>query len=238
LTAPVRLHPLRVLSLGGARWEVPVQSHDLTRGRIDLAPARADHPDTWPLSTVEAAAREVVEAPRHVAGERLRFHTATVDAVATETVRGVRRADGSVITYAPVTARYRTRARLVALDGDAPPAALTHLAAMLGMVLPTHLQASEDDLAFVPVPAGWGPGALAGWPAGVLAVDRHPQGMGSAEALDPDTFASLLDWVWAIAHRCPCQDGCPACAPASLLAAGAGAKAELLAALGARTGTP
>ena len=52
-------------------------------------------------------------------------------------------------------------------------------------------------------------------------VDRHPDGLGLADALDPATVHDLLRWTWGVLYRCPCVAGCASCTPADVLAAGA-----------------
>ena len=228
LTAPVRMYPRRVLQLGAARYEVPLHAHDQRRARIEIRRVEPDAPLTLPLLTTTAEPRELSAAPESVQRGPMSFRLGTFEVIVEERVAGVLRADRTEVRYPEVSARYRTRARLIAIDRRSSPTALTHLAASLAGVLEAHLRVGADDLLAIAVPAGW----WAGWPAGVLIIDRNIQGAGVAEALDATRVALALEWVFAILHRCPCERGCASCSPASVLATGDIDKAGVLAALG------
>jgi ATP-dependent helicase YprA (DUF1998 family) len=105
---------------------------------------------------------------------------------------------------------------------------MVHLGASLRAVMAAQLRIDAEEVITQPVPAGWWPQ----WPSGVVFADRYVQGAGLAEALDEHRVSSLLDWTYAILHRCPCERGCARCTPSDALESGEIDKAGVLALLG------
>jgi hypothetical protein len=208
LVAETRFYPRRVFAIREQRYEVPLHAFDPKRGEIcvELAPER---PLTQPILELAASNPRLIEAPQeHLRGE-LHFVVASFDVTVHEVVSGVELPGEDVMNYAPVKCRYRTRARGIFFPARSSPSARFHLARSLDDVLVSQLLARDEDLEVIPVEAGF----WEGLPAGILAIDRHIQGMGAAEALDHDVVTNGLKWVHAILSRCECPDGCRRCTP-------------------------
>ncbi len=228
LTAPTRFYPKRVFAVRGERFEVPMHGLDARRERLEVTPVPPERPLTRPQLRVFAKVREVTEAPQQVVSGSQRFRLGTFSVIANEKVSGIRRGKEDSVTYPEVRCRYRTRARGIFFEQAAERATLYHLARSFDGVLQTFLLAADDDIDVVPVSSGW----AEGHPAGVLAVDRHVQGMGAAAALDEHVVRDALDLVYAILNGCKCTRGCPQCTPAEVLEDGAPDKPGVLALLG------
>jgi len=208
LVAETRYYPRRVFAIREQRYEVPLHAFDPKRGEIcvELAPERSL---TQPILELAASNPRLIEAPQeHFRGE-LHFVVASFDVTVHEVVSGVELPGEDVMNYAPVRCRYRTRARGIFFPTPSSPSARFHLARSLDDVLVSQLLARDEDLEVIPVEAGF----WEGLPAGILAIDRHIQGMGAAEALDHDVVTNGLNWVHAILSRCKCPDGCRRCTP-------------------------
>ncbi|MES2644213.1 MAG: DUF1998 domain-containing protein [Myxococcota bacterium] len=210
-----RFYPQRVFADCDLRYEVPLHAFDAKRNRVDVNRVAPDRAMTSPALAVAVRDAVVVEDPHTVRRERRVYTLASFDVDVLETVAGIRVGEGSV-AYAPVTSRYRTRARGVFFPQPSALPARRHLAACLDHVLLVHLLAGDDDVHVIPVDAGLH-GEL---PAGIVAVDRYVGGMGMAEALDADVVDNALVWVRRLLQGCPCDHGCPRCTPADVLAQG------------------
>jgi hypothetical protein len=108
-------------------------------------------------------------------------------------------------------ARYPTRARAIYLASVSSEACLEHLRALLEEVLPLFLAGSDDEVGVAFRLAGFGP--VEGRPV-LLIYDRHPKGVGLADALDEEAVFALLRWSRELLARCSCEHGCPKCVPA------------------------
>lgn len=229
LTAATRLYPRRVLAIAGRRYEVPLHAHDAKRDTIAVTLVEAGRRVTSPLLETQARSKGLLEAHQDVRRDGLAFRLALFDVLVAEAVRGVRRGPDDVVRYEPVTARYRSKARGIFFRSAHHDDALHHLARSLDGVLRTHLLASDDDLDAVSVAEGFHPG----FPAGVLVIDRHVQGMGLGEALDEHLVEEALGWVRGILFGCGCTRGCRACTPVEVLEARRADKQGVLRLLGA-----
>ncbi|MDP2314260.1 MAG: DUF1998 domain-containing protein [Pseudomonadota bacterium] len=210
-----RYYPKRVFADGDQRYEVPLHAFDAKRGRLDVIRVAPDRPVTTAALDVTVRDAVVVEDPHTVRQDRRVYILAAFDVDVRETVSGSRAGEGS-LDYAPVTSRYRTRARGIFFPQPASLPARRHLAACLDHVLLVHLLAGDDDVHVIPVEAG----LSAQLPAGIVAVDRYVGGMGMAEALDADVVENALIWVRRLLQGCPCDHGCPRCTPETVLAQG------------------
>jgi hypothetical protein len=228
LTAPTRFYPKRVFAHRGTRYEVPMHGLDARRSRLEVAPVPPDRPLTSPRLVTGISPREMVEAPQKISHRNLSWRLATFDLLVQERITGVRRGRDASVDYPEVTSRYRTRGRAVFFDRRASTAALNHLARSVDGVLRALLLVEVDDVDVVAVPPGW----VEGWPAGIVAVDRHVQGMGVAEALDEHVIREGLELVYAILHQCDCANGCAKCTPREVLEDGKPDKGGVLALLG------
>lgn len=228
INATTRYYPRRIFRVGPDRFEVPLHAHDQRRARVEVVPVDRNLDATIPMLSVTLTAKEALVAPESIRRGPITFRLGTFDTVVEEVVHGVRRGRKAEVEYPEVRARYRTRARLLGFDRMASAAAMLHLGASLRQVMGAQLALDSEDVLVRPVSAGWWPE----WPGGLVIADRHVQGAGLAEALDEHRVASLLDWVYAILHRCPCERGCPACSPAEILETGDLDKSGVIALLG------
>jgi len=214
MVAATRFYPQRVFAIGDARYEVPLNAYDAKRAELPVRQVPGDRPLTRPKLSFRLESAQIIESPQEVRAGRLAYLTAGLELTVIEQVSGfVQRDTNQEVTYAPVSARYRSRARGIFFPGSAPPNALMHLARTTDSVLVAHLLAGEEDIEVVPVEAG----LSAGLPAGMIVVDRHVQGMGVMEALDLSVVGEVLKWVGAILRGCPCPHGCPDCSPREAL---------------------
>lgn len=228
INATTRYYPRRIFRVGPDRFEVPLHAHDQRRARVEVVPVDRNLDATIPMLSVTLTAKEALVAPETIRRGPVTFRLGTFDTVVEEVVHGVRRGRKAEVEYPEVRARYRTRARLLGFDRMASAAAMLHLGASLRQVMGAQLAIDSEDVLVRPVSSGWWPE----WPGGLVIADRHVQGAGLAEALDEHRVASLLDWVYAILHRCPCERGCPACSPAEVLETGDLDKSGVIALLG------
>lgn len=228
LTAPTRYYPKRVFAFRGTRYEVPMHGLDMARERLEVSAVPPDRPLTTPRLVTEASPRAILEAPQRVGLRTMNFRLATFDVLVHERITGVRRGKDATVDYPVVEAKYRTRARGVFFDRGGTAHALAHLARSVDGVLRALLLVDTDDVDVIPVPAGW----VEDWQPGIVAVDRHVQGMGVAEALDEHVVREALELVYAILHRCSCAEGCVQCTPREVLEDGHPAKVGVLALLG------
>ena len=89
--------------------------------------------------------------------------------------------------------------------------AYSHLAELIDRILVSFIRAKEEDIHVEPI----GPGFFANEPGGVLIIDRHPFGLGIANAIDTEMCGQLVRWAHHIITHCPisCVSGCANCAP-------------------------
>ncbi len=214
-TAPTRMYPHRVFRSRGALWQVPAGAMVAS---ITASPAPAGETPSSPELEVELGKAEWIARPeQHTAG-KLKFARAVAKVAITERVTGAiaRGAAAAGVRYAPVTAEYGTVALVVLFEKVPSRKALRHAGRLAADLVPAHVRVERDDLELVVAHDG-----LAGVARPALVfVDRHPDGIGLADALDPGTVHDLLRWTWGVLYRCPCVDGCAACTPADVLAAG------------------
>ncbi|MCS6901382.1 MAG: hypothetical protein RMJ98_17720 [Myxococcales bacterium] len=216
LVAETRFYPGRVFALGSERFEVPLHAFDAKRGEIQVEAVDESRSLTLPQLTLHLLDPTPSEAPLEIRSGKLVYTLTSFEVTSREQVSGVREASGRVTSYAPVQSQYRTRMRGVFFPAQLDDRLLLHLATSVEGVLMALLLAAPDDLAVVPLPAGqfsvYGPGF------GV--VDRHVQGIGAAEALDPIAVDEVFVWVRAVLSACGCQQGCAECTSSVALAAG------------------
>jgi len=209
------MYPHRVFRSRGALWQVPANASGAS---IIVAPAPAGEPLSSPELEVELGAAEWAERPeQHVAG-KLTFARGIVKVSVKERVTGAvaRGAATAGVRYAAVSSEYSTAALVVLFESVSSRKALRHAGRLAVDLVPAHLRVERDDLELVIAHDGL---ANVSRPALVF-VDRHPDGIGLADALDTTTVHDLLRWTWGVLYRCPCVDGCKACTPADVLAAG------------------
>lgn len=216
LVAPTRFYPQRVFAAGARRYRVPLHAYDATRRELRVEQVDPTTVLTRPLLKLEVSRSSPVEAPQAITRDALVYHIASFELTVHEQVAGIWAADGSRITYEPVTATYRSRARAIFFPRPVGDHVLYHLARAFDGVLISHLCALEEDVEVVPAPPGFWPGL----PSGLLAIDRHVQGMGAAEAIDRRVIEDVLRWVRAILAGCKCAHGCLECSPRDAFEAG------------------
>jgi len=214
-TAPTRMYPHRVFRSRGALWQVPAGK---LGGAISVSPAPAGETPTSPELEVEISAADWIARPeQHTAG-KLVFARAVAKVTVKERVTGAiaRGAASAGVRYEPALADYSTLGVVLLFEKIPSRKALRHAGRLAADLVPAHVRVERDDLELVVAPDG-----LAGLSRPALVfVDRHPDGIGLASALDPATVHDLLRWTWGVLYRCPCVDGCTACTPADVLAAG------------------
>jgi hypothetical protein len=213
--AATRMYPHRVFRSRGALWQVPAGPLATS---INASPAPSGATPTTPELEVEIATATWLAAPeQHVAG-KLKFARAVAKVDVRERVTGaVSRGQATAgVRYGAVESGYSTVALVVLFEKIPSRKALRHAGRLAAELLPAHVRVERDDVELVLASEG-----IAGLPRPALAiVDRSPDGIGVAAALDPGTLHDLLRWTWGVLYRCPCVDGCEACTPADVLTAG------------------
>jgi len=209
------MYPHRVFRSRGALWQVPAGAIAQT---ITASPAPAGATPTSPELELEIASAEWRDRPeQHTAG-KLRFARAVAKVEVRERVTGAitRGQAAASVRYAPAATDYATHALVVLFEKVPSRKALRHAGRLAAELVPAHVRVERDDLELVIAHEG-----LAGLARPALVfVDRHLDGIGLADALDPSTVHDLLRWTWGVLYRCPCVAGCAQCTPADVLAAG------------------
>lgn len=220
-TAATRMYPHRVFRARGVLWQIPAAANDLRApsgsGAITASPST--EPSTSPeLEVTLGTATWTTRPEQHTAG-KVMFARAVATLAIAERVTGAiaHGAATASVRYAPVTADYTTSAVVLMFETVTSQAALRHAGRLAAELVPALVRVERDDLELVLAPDGLGGVAR---PALVF-VDRHPDGLGLADALGPATVHDLLRWTWGVLYRCPCVAGCASCTPADVLAAGA-----------------
>ena len=217
-TAPTRMYPHRVFRSRGALWQVPAATSTTSGASITASPAPAGETPSAPELEVELAAAEWIARPEQHTSGKLKFARAVAKVSVKERVTGAiaRGAAAAGVRYAPVSAEYGTVGLVVLFEKVPSRKALRHAGRLAADLVPAHVRVERDDLELVVAHDG-----LAGVARPALVfIDRHPDGIGLADALDPNTVHDLLRWTWGVLYRCPCVDGCAGCTPADVLAAG------------------
>ena len=213
-TAPTRMYPHRVFRARGALWQVPAT---VTGAAITAGPA-TELPTSPELEVTLGIAAWTTRPEQHTAGS-LTFARAVATLGIEERVTGAiaRGAAAASVHYAPVAAEYATSAVVVMFEAVPSRKALRHAGRLAAELVPALVRVERDDVELVLAHDGLGGVAR----PSLVFVDRHPDGLGLADALDPATVHDLLRWTWGVLYRCPCVEGCASCTPADVLAAGA-----------------
>jgi hypothetical protein len=213
-TAPTRMYPHRVFRARGALWQVPAS----VAGSAITAGPTTEMPTSPELEVTLGTATWTTRPEQHTAGS-LAFARAVATLAIDERVTGAiaRGAAAASVHYAPVSAEYTTSAVVVMFEAVPSRKALRHAGRLAVELVPALVRVERDDVELVLAHEGLG-GVTR---PSLVFVDRHPDGLGLADALDPATVHDLLRWTWGVLYRCPCVEGCASCTPADVLAAGA-----------------